>query len=95
MTARIGSKKFDSNLKNVQPEDYITKPICWLCKKPVEAFEVSYNHALHATIFEAFCHGKTEQVALTTEDGMTITNLKMEYAFRDNLLTPAKLTPAK
>lgn len=51
--------------------DYLTmdRPLCRLCKRPVEDFRATYNNAITgAYIYTAYCHGRTASISFSRED---------------------------
>ena len=55
------------------------KPICWLCQKPVEFFEVT--RGAKQQTYTAKCHGDKQTVSIGLLDTMR-SKIAVDYAFR-------------
>lgn len=60
-------------------------PLCDVCKKKVDKFEISADVRTHSTLFLVSCHGKQEMVSLPASDEIFY-GMKGGIAFKKNNL---------
>jgi hypothetical protein len=63
----------------------LLKPLCWICKKEVEQFDVYDDFPRYAKIFVAKCHGFEQRFWLGNEfvnDLLNNNSLEKGYAFK-------------
>lgn len=67
----------------------ILRPLCWLCKKPVEEFEVYFSDFEDIRKFRVKCHGQEQVVKL---DGLTFAcgDIRPGFAFFNHNLEEQK-----
>jgi hypothetical protein len=60
----------------------MVKPMCFVCKRPVQAVAQDRNILDRTFTFTAMCHGEVERATFTEDELKTLRGLDLVVAFR-------------